>query len=241
MKKILFYVVLLAIITIPVMSEASTANLITNGNYTAGNSYKVDVVVDPQQSKVYTAKVAIDFPASLLQVNDFVLSPGLMPLNQTGYDLVNNTSGSLIKTAGYSGGLSVPKTFGTITFYAKKSGSGTISLSSNSQFLDENNQNVFSGSQAVSFTVKSDSPANQNTAAVATVALTPPAVTSTTTSTSTATSSDVIYVSTSTITATSAATTTTPASASPLWFIGVGAIIVILVAGYFISRGSRGV
>ena len=69
-----------------------------------------------------------------------------MPLAQTGYDLTDNANGVLIKTAGYQGGVSSAITFGTVSFLAKKSGNGTITLNSgNSLALDANNQNVIAG------------------------------------------------------------------------------------------------
>jgi len=59
----------------------------------------------------------------------------------------------LIKTAWYPGGISSSATFGTVSFYAKKAGSGTIKLGTGSLALDANNQNVLSGTPSVSVAI----------------------------------------------------------------------------------------
>jgi len=155
MKKISFYVALLAILISPIITSASTIDLSTGGNYVAGHTYLVDVVVNPQTSKIYTSKVAISFPTDILQVKSFSFANGWIPLSQTGYDSIDNTGGVLIKTAGYPVGLTSPATLGTITLYAQKSGTGNISVTGDSELLDENNQNVFSVAPGIAIAVKS--------------------------------------------------------------------------------------
>ncbi|MDP3004534.1 MAG: hypothetical protein Q8N43_03500, partial [Candidatus Azambacteria bacterium] len=86
-------------------------------------------------------------------VKSFNFGNSWMALSQTGYDLIDNTNGTLIKTAGYPGGLSSSATFGIVSFYAKKAGSGTIKLGNGSLALDANNQNVLSSSPSVSVAV----------------------------------------------------------------------------------------
>lgn len=111
---------------------------------TQGESFNLTIGVNPQGIKNYTVKVELEYPADLLEVKSFNFSSGWMALSQSGYDLIDNTNGLLIKTAGYPGGTPISVTFGTVSFSAKKSGNGVIKLSSNSMALDAENQNVLS-------------------------------------------------------------------------------------------------
>lgn len=111
---------------------------------TQGESFNLAITINPQGVKNYTVKVELDYPADLLEVKSFNFSQGWMALSQSGYDLIDNTNGILIKTAGYPGGTPISANFGTVSFSAKKSGSGVIKLSSNSMALDAENQNVLS-------------------------------------------------------------------------------------------------
>lgn len=111
---------------------------------TQGESFNLVIAVNPQGVKNYTVKVELEYPTDLLEVKSFSFSNGWMALSQTGYDLIDNTNGLLIKTAGYPGGIPTSATFGTVSFSAKKSGSGVIKLTSNSMALDAENENVLS-------------------------------------------------------------------------------------------------
>ena len=125
---------------------------------TSGQNFNVAVTVNPQGINNYTAKIELDYPADILEVKSFSFGSNWMALSQAGYDLIDNTNGVLIKTAGYPGGLSQTANFGTVSFYAKKAGSGTIKVDSGSLALDANNQNVISGSPEVAFTVTAPAP-----------------------------------------------------------------------------------
>lgn len=114
----------------------------TNINVSPGENFNLIISLNPQGIRNYTVKTEISYPTDLLEVKSFSFGSGWMALSQTGYDLIDNTNGQLIKTAGYPGGIPTVATFGTIAFSAKKAGSGTISLSSNSMALDAENQNI---------------------------------------------------------------------------------------------------
>lgn len=111
-------------------------------NVSPGQNFNLAISLNPQGIRNYTVKAEVNYPADLLEVKSFSFSSGWMPLSQSGYDLVDNTNGQLIKTAGYPAGIPTATTFGTITFSAKKAGQGTVSLSSNSMTLDADNQNI---------------------------------------------------------------------------------------------------
>ena len=122
-------------------------------NIPENQNFNLNLSVDPQGGKDYTAKIELKFPADLLEVKSFTMASGWMPLTQTGYDTIDNTNGSLIKTGGYPGGLTSAASFGTVSFRAKKSGNGTINLGSASLILDATNKNILIGSPSASVTV----------------------------------------------------------------------------------------
>jgi len=134
----------------------------TSINVSPGENFNLTISLNPQGIRNYTVKTEVSYPADLVEIKSFNFGQGWTALSQTGYDLVDNTNGLLIKTAGYPGGIPISASFGTISFSAKKAGSGTISLGSNSIALDAENQNVLSSSLAQA-SVKITAPAAPST------------------------------------------------------------------------------
>lgn len=130
-----------------------------NVSVTSGETFNMVVSVNPQGVKNYTVKTEIEFPADLLEVKSFSFGNNWIPLSQSGYDLIDNANGLLIKTAGYPGGLSSVATFGIISFSAKKDGTGTVTLRSDSFALDAENQNLLSGTPQASVVITAPAPA----------------------------------------------------------------------------------
>lgn len=129
-------------------SSASAATFVLSPasvSVSNGQEFSVYVSVNPQGTKDYTAKIELEYPASMLEVKSFSFDNAWMPLSQTGYDLIDNTAGKLIKTAGYPKGFSNTAVFGTVTFKAKKVGTAYVKAGSNSVIYDSSNKNVFSG------------------------------------------------------------------------------------------------
>lgn len=124
-----------------------------------GQSFNAVISLNPQGVKNYTAKIELKYPANLLEVKSFSFGDKWMPLSQTGYDLIDNVGGTMIKTAGYPGGAVSTVTFGTVSFVAKKSGNGTISVGSNSQIFDATNANVLNGLSQISVAISTPIPA----------------------------------------------------------------------------------
>ena len=120
----------------------------TSVSVNPGQNFNLVVSLNPQGIRNYTVKTEVNYPADLVEVKSFNFGQGWMALSQAGYDLIDNTNGQMIKTAGYPGGIPTATTFGTITFSAKKAGSGTISLTGDSMALDDGNQNLLTGSLA---------------------------------------------------------------------------------------------
>ena len=146
MKKTLLTILLGAfgvmVLAAPVLAATNVSFTPVNVSVRQGQNFTLTIGVNPQGVKNYTAKIELRYPADLLEVKSFTFANGWVALAQPGYDLTDNANGVLIKTAGYPGGVSSAVTFGTVSFLAKKSGNGTITLSGDSFVLDAVNQNV---------------------------------------------------------------------------------------------------
>ena len=147
MKKYLITILLgmlgTMIIATPVFAITRVLFIPVRVNVRQGQIFTLTIRVNPQGVKNYTTKTELHYPVDLLEVRSFTFANGWMPITQIGYDLTDNINGVLIKTAGYSGGVSLTGTFGTVSFFAKKDGNGTITLNNgNSLVLDANNQNI---------------------------------------------------------------------------------------------------
>jgi hypothetical protein len=119
-------------------------------NVTEGKTFSVSVASNPNGVANFTTKMVVSFPADLLEVRSFTMGDNWMPLIQPGYNLVDNVNGSLIKTGGYPNpGYSSSVNFGTITFYAKKAGTGTVRIGTGSVSYDATNKNVIGTSPSM--------------------------------------------------------------------------------------------
>jgi len=138
---------------------ASTFSLSpSNISITRGQSFDMTIRIDPAGLKNYTVKTGLQYPSDMLEVKHFAFGAGWMALSQSGYDLIDNKNGVLIKTAGYPSGFSENKIFGVVSFSAKKTGSGIIEIKDNSLVLDQRNQNVLGSFLSKAFfTIKAPS------------------------------------------------------------------------------------
>jgi len=154
MKKIIFTIMVgvlgLTIWSMPVLAATNISFSPPSITVKQGQTFMLTTSVNPQGIKNYTVKLELNYPVELLEVKSFTFGSTWMPLSQSGYDSIDNTKGILIKTAGYPGGLSSTASFGTVSFLAKKAGSGTITIGNNSLALDSTNKNVLSGTPQVS-------------------------------------------------------------------------------------------
>jgi len=151
MKKYLSIICLAAIFVtlvsaVPAMAATTASLSPVSVKAVAGRSFTLTVAVDPQGAGNYAEKLEIDFPAENLEVTSFVLSNNWIALPGSSYDVIDNTNGVLIKTAGYPGGILGAATFGTITFHTKKSGSGIIKIGNSSSAFEVNTQSAITGS-----------------------------------------------------------------------------------------------
>jgi hypothetical protein len=133
---------LLLTLAIPAYASTDLNLSFPKGNtYESGDIFTANVNIVPGE-KIYTVGINLDYPANLLQVQSFNFSSSWMPLSQEGYDSINNTTGLLIKTAGYPGGFESSKNLGTVTFKAIKEGTGRIELTSETFALNAQNGNM---------------------------------------------------------------------------------------------------
>ena len=149
-KQILtiIFVIGLLFSAVPVMAATSFSFSPTTVNVTEGNNFTVSVASDPYGVANFTTKMVVSFPADLIEVQSFSMGDAWMPLIQPGYNLIDNTNGSLIKTGGYTNGYSSVVNFGTITFHTKKAGTGVIKMGNGSVSYDTNNKNVIGTSSS---------------------------------------------------------------------------------------------
>lgn len=115
-----------------------------------GQNITLAIQADPAGTKIYTIKSSVSFPPELLEVVSFNQSSGWMPLSMPGYDSLDNTAGSVVKTAGYAGGIASTSQFGSLVFRAKASGVATISFANASLAYDKDSKNTLTGVQGVS-------------------------------------------------------------------------------------------
>lgn len=146
--------IVLGIVVLTATASAATTVSFspTNINATQGQNFNVVITVNPQGINNYAEKIELNYPSDILEVKSLSFGSAWMALTQSGYDVVDNTNGILVKTAGYPAGFSSTATFGTVTFYAKKSGSGIIKLGNGSLAFEAGSQSALSGAP-ISFTI----------------------------------------------------------------------------------------
>lgn len=156
-KLIITTCVLLATIAFAGFALAAanfTISLPAGTSYKVGDTFQANLIVSPSE-KIYTAGAKLSYPANLLKVQSFSFASNWVPVSQAGYDSIDNVSGSLIKTAGYPGGISTPITLGTATFKVLNSGQATIQFVSGSLVLNGSNANIVGTLDAAQITLAS--------------------------------------------------------------------------------------
>lgn len=152
--KILSAFVISAVFALPVVASAASFVVApSTGSYKVGDTVTLNISVNPSGSTVYTAMLDARFSSDTFEVVSFTLNDSLLPLKQSGYDALNNASGILTKTGGYTGGITTTSPFGTVVLRAKTAGTGTLTVADSSKLLDGNNADQQAGSQTNSFTI----------------------------------------------------------------------------------------
>ncbi len=131
----------------------------STGAFAPGDTFSVIVYANPTAGEEITVgKLSATFSADTLELVSFVPYVGWMPLVAPGSDLIDNTTGKLIKTSGYPARLTESKQFGTATFKAKSDGVGTITIEGDSMFLDVANANKYTASAGATFAITTPTP-----------------------------------------------------------------------------------
>jgi len=151
MKKItslkIAAVVLGFMVAIPAFASTGATLAPSTVHIAPGATVTLTVTVAPSTNN-YAEKIELKYPADLLEAVSFTPASGWMPLTQSGYDSMDNTTGILVKTAGYPDGLSSPTAFGTVTFRAKKEGTAQVAFGANSTSFELNTQTPMTGTGA---------------------------------------------------------------------------------------------
>ncbi len=72
----------------PMSAYAASSFLLVPENATISNgqTVSVNIYVDPNDTKDYTAKVMLDYPADVLSITSFTFAQGWIPISVVGYD-----------------------------------------------------------------------------------------------------------------------------------------------------------
>lgn len=229
MKKLTAFVLGLSFLFPLAASAASFVVSPASGSYTTGNTVTLQVSVNPAGATIYTAMLDARFSPDIFEVVSFTLNDALLPLKQSGYDALNNATGVLTKTGGFTG-ITSTASFGTIVLRAKASGSGTFTVADSSKLLDGSNADQQSGAQTMTYSIAA-APAPKP---VQDTPIEKPQVTKTTT-TKTAVVSDAKKATTSTeATSTQAAAVATSGSAmGTTWVLVLVITLLAFGIGYF--------
>ena len=228
MKKLTAFVLSLSFLFPLAANAASFVVSPASGSYTTGNTVTLQVSVNPAGATIYTAMLDARFSPDTFEVVSFTLNEALLPLKQSGYDALNNTTGVLTKTGGFTGIVSTAS-FGTIVLRAKASGSGTFTIADSSKLLDGSNVDQQSGNQTVAYAVTAPAPVVKQTPTTTdkpVVAKTTPAKTTMVSTDKKATTNDA--------TSTQAAAVATSGSAvGTIWILALVLTLVAFGVGYF--------
>jgi len=237
MKKL--FTILGLMFALPFVASASSFVITpSNGSYTKGDTVTLHISVDPAGSTIYTAMLNAQFPSDIFEVVSFTLNDSMLAMKQSGYDSINNVTGTLVKTGGYAGGISSVTPFGTLVLKAKGSGTGTLTINNTSKLLDSNNTNKQIGSQVASFKI-TDKTINVAKKVEVQKGVNASAKIVTAKVSQTAATSDNSNVSAVQATSSQLATVSqSGATNSPLmWILGIIALIAVFAFGYL--SGSR--
>lgn len=142
-EKFFVSLVLLLSILVPQISLASAISLRSSTTKVEPTkTFTLSIYTDPKSVASYTMQANIKFPADLVSVESFTYNSAWLPLTPAGYDLIDNTNGKLIKTAGYPNGFSTETLLGTAVFKVKKAGTVVISTEKESYILDIDSTNT---------------------------------------------------------------------------------------------------
>lgn len=241
MKKIIttriFTILGALLFAVPVFAATTVSLSPSPINVTAGQTFNVVVTVSPSGTKDFAEKVQLQFPAGILKVNSFTPASSWMALTTSGYDAIDNTNGTIVKSGGYPSGISSATAFGTISFTALKAGSGSITVGSQSSAFVTSGQSAITGS-GTAFVVASPTviPVKTTVTPKAVAVVSPVLVAQVATSTATAT---VATTQTNTNSQTAAAAEAGSPSYTWLWILLIVVALALIGWGIYSRRANK--
>lgn len=154
MKKF-FIIFSLVFFTLPVFAATITFTP-AEISVTDGKQISVVISADAGDEKIVTVKVVLSYPADVLEPISFSFAPNVIPLAQPGYDQMKD--GTVIKTAGFPGGFTGMREFGTLILRAKQVGAAIVSVSNDSLLLNAQSANRFAGARSLAVTIGAPAP-----------------------------------------------------------------------------------
>lgn len=234
MNIIKYSSVLGASLLLPIITFAASITLSpTDVTSKVGQTFTLSISADPAGVKAFTTRANISFDPASVEFVSFSFAPKWIALSQTGYDSEDNVKGSLLKTAGYPGGLTSSTVLGTATFRAKVAGSSTISVTSDSLALGSGGKNLISGTQGSMNVTIAPLPVQQPAEPVVqTTSIPTPQKAITQTSVSTTTTVTAEATSTTISTSTSvAAVGATGSSSKNTTVVLIGVLLLAIISG----------
>lgn len=152
MKQLFFYILILFITSTGVANAATLSVTPGSANITEGSTFSVTVKTDTQGKSVNVAEATVGFSTDTLEI--ISVSPGSTFTLQTPGS-PNKTATSAYFSAGIpSGYTGAAGVLGRITFRAKKTGKGTISVTSGKVLLNDGAAtNALTGTSGASITI----------------------------------------------------------------------------------------
>jgi hypothetical protein len=153
-----FKTMLLSLALLSLVSTAQAATISISAptdSLVVGREYRlpVKIVLAPGE-KIYSAEVALQASATNLKLVSFQFADEVLPLKQAGYDVFNRTTGQMIKTAGFAGGITGTSLFGTLTIAPTAAGQANLEVVAPSQLLNDQNKNSLTNFAKLSFNLK---------------------------------------------------------------------------------------
>ncbi len=161
MKNKLYPILAFAFLMImPISASAAVFSFSPNsGTFTSGETFSVDIYVNPVGSEEITVtKLVSEFSASGLEVVSFKQADGWIALPVADSDVIDNTNGSLIKVGGFPSKVTEKKLFGTVVFKAKNASTATFNAVDGSMMLDASNTNKYTVSSGATFVISDSTP-----------------------------------------------------------------------------------
>ncbi|MFH1315868.1 MAG: cohesin domain-containing protein, partial [Candidatus Uhrbacteria bacterium] len=168
MKKLLTFLVTFGLVfgTYGIASAAGSATLDFSPDtksVATGETFNLDVMIDPNGESLDTVRVVVSYPASMLEVTSYSLgsvfdtaSPG---------NSINNATGSLSQGAFKTGGgVTSSGKVGTITFRALSAGTASIAFGTTSRAISAGVEKLsITGSGSASVSITGDAVAGEAT------------------------------------------------------------------------------